>query len=229
MSTYIELCQDMARDVGIPGTGPSTVTPTPEEEKDVVRYIKDADQDIQSMWFNWDFLWAENSATTESGTSTITSPTDLAQWNIDSVVYAPTSEGWQPLQFVPWLQYKEDYKYGTIATGTPEFFIVKPTNVMDLYPTPDAATTLTSEYWVTPTVLSASTDISVIPERFHRIIIARAKIYYGEQNDASEVLSGSITEFTDLLLKLESDQLPGQRNRRFSLVQDLANYTVVPQ
>ena len=229
MSTYIELCQDMARDVGIPGTGPSTVTPTPEEEKDVVRYIKDADQDIQSMWFNWDFLWAENSATTESGTSTITSPTDLAQWNIDSVVYAPTSEGWQPLQFVPWLQYKEDYKYGTIATGTPEFFSVKPTNVMDLYPTPDAATTLTAEYWTTPTVLSASTDISVIPVRFQRIIIARAKIYYGEQNDAAEVLSGSIAEFTDILLKLESDQLPGQRNRRFSLVQDLANYTVVPQ
>ena len=229
MSTYIELCQDMARDIGIPGTGPSTVTPTPEEEKDVVRYIKDADQDIQSMWFNWDFLWAENSATTESGTSTITSPTDLAQWNIDSVVYAPTSEGWQPLQFVPWLQYKEDYKYGTIATGTPEFFSVKPNNVMDLYPTPDAATTLTTEYWTTPTVLSASTDISVIPVRFQRIIIARAKIYYAEQNDASEILSGSIAEFTDLLLKLESDQLPGQRNRRFSLVQDLANYTVVPQ
>jgi hypothetical protein len=100
---------------------------------------------------------------------------------------------------------------------------------MDIYPTPDSTTAISSEYWATPTELSASTDVSVIPVRFHRIIIARAKIYYAEQNDASEVLSGSIAEFTDLLLKLESDQLPGQRNRRFSLVQDLANYTVVPQ
>ena len=34
MSTYIELCQDMAREVGIPGTGPSTVTPTAEDSWD---------------------------------------------------------------------------------------------------------------------------------------------------------------------------------------------------
>ena len=59
MSTYLVLCQDMARDIGIPGTGPSDITPTVEEEKDVVRYIKDADLDIQRMWFNWDFLWTE--------------------------------------------------------------------------------------------------------------------------------------------------------------------------
>ena len=229
MSTYIQLCQDMARDVGIPGTGPSSVTPTPEEEQDVVRYIKDADLDIQRMWFNWDFLWSEATLTPVAGVSTLTSPSDLAQWNTDSVVYNPTAEGWQPLAFVPWLQYREDYKYGTVATGTPEFFSVKPDNVMDIYPTPDSTTALTSEYWATPTELSDATDISVIPVRFHRIIIARAKIYYAEQNDAAEVLSGSIAEFTDLLLKLESDQLPGQRNRRFSLVQDLANYTVVPE
>jgi hypothetical protein len=229
MSTYIQLCQDMARDVGIPGTGPSTVAPTPEEEQDVVRYIKDADLDIQRMWFNWDFLWSEATLTPSAGVSTLTSPTDLAQWNTDSVVYNPTAEGWQPLAFVPWLQYREDYKYGTVATGIPELFSVKPDNVMDIYPTPDSTTALTSEYWATPTELSDATDVSVIPVRFHRIIIARAKIYYAEQNDAAEVLSGSIAEFTDLLLKLESDQLPGQRNRRFSLVQNLANYTVVPE
>ena len=229
MSTYLELCQDMARDVGIPGTGPSSVSSTIEEEADVSRYIKDADQDIQSMWFNWDFLWTEYSTTTVASTSTITSPTLLAQWNIDSVVYNPTAENWQPLQFIPWLEYRDDYKYGTVVTGTPEYFTVKPNNVIDMYPTPDAATTLTAEYWATPTVLSANTDETVIPVRFQRIIICRAKIYYAEQNDASEVLSGAITEFTDLLGKLEADQLPSQRNRRFSVVQDLSNYTVVPE
>ena len=41
MSTYLVLCQDMARDVGIPGTGPSSVTSTSlsEEENSVVRYV----------------------------------------------------------------------------------------------------------------------------------------------------------------------------------------------
>jgi len=229
MSTYIELCQDMAREVGIPGTGPSTVTPTAEEEKDIVRYIKDANTDICSMWFNWDFLWSEHSTTTVASTSTITSPSDLAQWNIDSVVYDPTAANWQPLIHVGWREYREDYKYGTIDTGTPEFFSVKPNNVIDLYPTPNAATTLTAEYWATPTVLSASTDTPVIPTRFQRIIICRAKIYYAEQNDAQEVMGSSLSEFQDLLGKLEADQLPSQRDRRFSVVQNLENYTVVPE
>ena len=229
MSTYLVLCQDMARDIGIPGTGPSDITPTIEEEKDVVRYIKDAVLDIQRMWFNWDFLWSEHSATTAADSSVISSPSDLAQWNIDSVVYDPTSDNWQPLSYVGWKEYREDYKYGTVATGTPEFFSVKPDNVVDLYPTPDAATTLTAEYWAVPTELSDASDVSVIPTWFQRIIICRAKIYYGEQNDAPEVMSGAIAEFTDLLDKLEADQLPSQRNRRFSVTQDLANFTVVPQ
>jgi hypothetical protein len=45
MSTYLQLCQDMARDIGIPGTGPSSVTASglSEEEIAVVRYIKNAD------------------------------------------------------------------------------------------------------------------------------------------------------------------------------------------
>ena len=75
MSTYLELCQDMARDVGIPGDGPSSVTSTSlsEEENAVVRYIKTADQDIQSRWFDWDYLWSEATITASSGTSTLTS------------------------------------------------------------------------------------------------------------------------------------------------------------
>ena len=181
------------------------------------------------MWFNWDFLWSEHSTTTVASTSTITSPSDLAQWNIDSVVYDPTAANWQPLIYVGWREYREDYKYGTIDTGTPEFFSVKPNNVIDLYPTPNAATTLTAEYWATPTALSASTDTPVIPTRFQRIIICRAKIYYAEQNDAQEVMGSSLSEFQDLLGKLEADQLPSQRDRRFSVVQNLENYTVVPE
>ena len=209
MSTYLQLCQDMAREVGIPGTGPSSVTPTAEEEKDIVRQIKHADVDIQSRWFNWNYLWAEASITTSSGTSTITSPTDLSQWNIDCVVFDPTSVDYQPLEYMPWNDYKDQYKYGSIDSGTPEVFSVKPDNVIDLYPTPDTATVVKAEYWKTPTELSSDSDVSVIPVRFHRMIICRAKIY--------------------LLDKLESDQLPGQRNRRFSQVQDLSNYRVVAE
>jgi hypothetical protein len=229
MSTYLQLCQNMSREVGIPGSGPSSVTPTAEEEVDIVRQIKDADLDVQIKWFNWNYLWSEHTTNTVSGTSTISSPTDIMQWNIDSVVYDPSSDNYQPLVFVEWKEYRDNYKFGVVESGTPEVFTVKPDNVIDVYPTPDSATSIKAEYWRTPTELSSDSDVSAIPARFHRIIICRAKIFYGEQNDAPEVLSSAIAEFTDLLGKLEADQLPSQRNRRFSEVQNLANYTVVPE
>jgi len=99
-----------------------------------------------------------------------------------------------------------------------------------MYPTPDTTgKTVTIEYWKTPTVLSSSDDEPVIPTRFQRIIICRGKMYYSEQNDAPEVLSSAVAEFNDILGKLEADQLPAQRDRRFSVVQNLENYTVVPE
>ena len=106
---------------------------------------------------------------------------------------------------------------------------VKPTNVLDLYPTPNVAGTVSAEYFKVPTDLAVDSDTSLIPTRFHRIIIARAKLYYAENEDAPEIMSGSLAEFEDLLDKLEADELPAQKARRFSRVQDISNFTVVTE
>lgn len=231
MSTYLQLCQDMARDIGIPGTGPSSVTSTTlsEEENAVVRYIKQADNDLQSRWFDWDFLWKEASITSVASTSTITSPSDLGNWKLDEIIWDKTTDDYQELDYVVWDEYNLLYKLGSIDTGTPEVFSVKPSNVIDMYPTPDSATAVSVTYWATPTEFAADADVSVIPVRFHKIIIARAKMYYAENEDAPEIMAGSLNEFEDLLDKLEADQLPRQKNRRFSRAQDLSNFTVMPE
>jgi hypothetical protein len=226
----------MARDVGIPGTGPSSVTSTSlsEEENAVVRYIANADQDVQSRWFDWDFLWSEASITAISGTSTLTSsntgfPTALGNWKLDSIVWDKSSDSYQILEYMEWNSYREMYKYGTIDSDVPEVYSIKPNNDLDLYPTPNAATVISAEYWATPTVLAADADISAIPPRFHKIIIARAKMYYAENEDAPEVMAGAVAEFEDLLDKLEADQLPSQKNRRFSSAQNMFNFVVRPE
>jgi len=235
MSTYLELCQDMARDVGIPGDGPSSVTSASlsEEENAVVRYIKTADQDIQSRWFDWDYLWSEATITATSGTSTLTSsnsgfPSSLGNWRLDSFVWNKSSDEYQILEYVPWNEYREEYKYGTIDSDIPEVFTVKPDNTIDLYPTPNASVAISAEYWATPTLLSSDSQVSAIPARFHRIIIARAKMFYAENEDAPEIMVSSLSEFEDQLDKLEADQLPRQKNRRFSSAQDSFNFVVRP-
>jgi len=236
MSTYLVLCQDMARDVGIPGTGPSAVDSSTlsEEENAVVRYIANADQDIQSRWFDWDFLWSEASITAISGTSTLTTgntgfPSTLGNWKLDSIVWDKTASTYQILEFLPWNEYRDIYKYGTVDSDVPELFSVKPDNTLDLYPTPNSATVVSAEYWATPTVLAADADVSAIPPRFQQIIIARAKMYYAENEDAPEIMAGALAQFEDLLDKLEADQLPTQKNRRMATAQDLFNFVVRPE
>jgi len=249
MSTYLVLCQDMARDVGIPGTGPSTTDTTSlsEEESAVVRYINQADQDIQSRWFDWDFLWSEASITAISGTSTLSSSNTgfpgtstigpLGNWRLDSIVWDKTSESYQVLEYQEWSSYREMYKYGTIDSDVPEVFSVKPNGDLDLYPTPNAATTVSAEYWRTPVVMStilsgqstANNNTSAIPPRFHKIIISRAKMFYAENEDAPEIMAGSVAEFEDLLNSLEADQLPRQKNRKFSSAQNMFNFVVRPE
>jgi hypothetical protein len=231
MSTYLTLCQNMARDIGIPGSGPSSVSSTSlsEEENSVVRYVKEADLDIQRRWFDWNFLWKEVTMTSSSGTSTLTSPSDLASWNVDKVIWDLTSDDNQQLEYMEWGEYFDMYKLGTVDSSVPEVFSVKPDNVLDLYPTPNSNTSVYGQYWKVPTELSTDTQVSEIPPRFHKIIVARAKMYYAENEDAPEILAGSLVEFEDLLDKLEADQLPSQKNRRFSKAQDLFNFTVVPE
>jgi len=228
---YLKLCQDMARDVGIPGSGPDDVESTSlsEEENNIVRYINDANVDIESRWFDWNFLWTEVDLSATADVSILTSPTDLGNWKLETVIWNKTSSDYQILEYMDWDDYTEMYKYGTISTGTPESFSVKPTNVLDLYPTPDVSGTVSAEYFKVPTALAADTDTSLIPARFHRIIIARAKLYYAENEDAPEIMAGSLAEFEDLLDKLEADELPSQKARRFSRVQDLSNFTVVTE
>ena len=231
MSTYLTLCQNMARDIGIPGSGPSSVSSTSlsEEENSVVRYVKEADLDIQRRWFDWNFLWKEVTMTSASGTSTLTSPSDLANWNVDKVIWDLTSDDNQQLEYMDWGEYFDMSKLGTVDSSVPEVFSVKPDNVLDLYPTPNSNTSVYGQYWKVPTELSTDAQVSEIPPRFHKIIVARAKMYYSENEDAPEILAGSLVEFEDLLDKLEADQLPSQKNRRFSKAQDLFNFTVVPE
>ena len=80
-----------------------------------------------------------------------------------------------------------------------------------------------------PTELTTDSQVSEIPPRFHRVITSRAKMYYAENEDAPEIMTGALAEFEDLIDKLESDQLSGQKNRRMIKTQDLQNFTVVPE
>ena len=56
--TFLELCQTVRQEVGVSGTGPSTVLSQEGQLKVIVDFVAASDFEIQVLWEDWDFLWA---------------------------------------------------------------------------------------------------------------------------------------------------------------------------
>ena len=185
--------------------------------KVIVDFVAEADYQIQSLWHDWDFLWSQYSSTLSTGTRepAVGKPTDFGNWDMRSFYLDYTSDdstNLAPLSYVDW---RADYRQGTATNSTPTYVVIQPDNNAIVDPPPDKAYTITADYWKTPTRMAANTDESAIPTQYHRIIVARAKAFWAEREEAPEILVASSAEYQDLLDKLESQSLPGQRARRF--------------
>jgi len=211
--TYLEMCQKMVLDLGLTNTISTVVGQTGMSEK-IVKWVADADEDVQSEWADWMFLWTQFSVATVAGTRQYSKPTDIATWDLDSFYLNYTADTYQHLRELSYIDYRQAYRQGTHTNAKPDMFVITPALNIYLEPIPDAAYTLTADYWKTPTRMTLNTSTSAIPDRFQRIIIARAKIYYAEHEEFSAVLDLANLEYQDLLHKLESDQLPGKNKAR---------------
>jgi len=218
--TFLELCQTVRQEVGISGTGPTTVLSQEGQLKVIVDFVIAADHQIQSLWHDWDFLWGQYSSTVALGSRSpaLGKPTDLGSWDFRSFYLDYTSDDATNLSELSYVDWRADYRQGTSTNQNPTFFVIQPDNNVIVESTADKAYTITADYWKTPTDLAANADISAIPPQYHRIIVARAKTMWAEREEAPEILLASSAEYQDLLDKLESQSLPGQRNRRFGVL-----------
>jgi len=216
--TFLELCQTVRQEVGLSGTGPTTVVSQEGQLKVVVDFVIEADHQVQGLWSDWNFLWSQYSSTTSSGTRApaLQKPTDLGTWDEDSFFLDYTTNTFYGLTPLDYIAYRQDHRQGVATNAIPSYVVVQPDKNVILDPPPDATYTITADYWKTPVRLSANADISAIPPRFHRVIIARAKTMWAEREEAPEILLASSAEYQDLLDKLEADSLPGQKWRRMS-------------
>jgi len=213
--TYLEMCQKVIRDLGMKNTL-STVAGQSGMNQKIVDWIADADEDIQSIWFDWDFLFNSHSDTTIIGQLEYTAPSGLGTWDEDSFYLNYTSDDYIHLQPMSYSSWRSTHRQGTQTNDEPSHFIIAQNKNIYLQPKPDAAYALTANYWKTPTRMSVNTSTSLIPSRFQRIILARAKIYWAEHEEFPAVLELATTEYRELLARLEADSLNGKRPHRMS-------------
>ena len=214
-SSFLGLCQATRRECRITGTGPAAVTNQSGLLLKIVNWVADSAYETESRWHDWDFMWYDGwSSATIANTKAVAAPSDLGVWDEDSFWLNYTLSTNKKLSVLDYKEWRRDLRNGIRASKKPDSVVILPDQSLILEPPPDGIYSLTADYWKRPTKMSANTDVSMIPQDYERIIIARAKMFYGEIEGAGVILESAQIEYDDLLDKLESKYLPGQKGRR---------------
>jgi hypothetical protein len=215
MSTYLEHVQNLHTEVGAAGSAPQAVTGLSGEAQRLANWVRRADNLIQLKWVNWKFLRTEFSFATTQSVDNLSKPTGTRYWDPKTFMMTPPGETEKyPISVVEYDKIKNEIL--DTSEGYPDRIIIMPNNDLKLEPVPDGAYTVYADYYVRPTLLAASADVSAIPEEFHDIIIGRAMILYGNFENAPEIKDQGEEIYTEQLALLENDQLPNQHHARFN-------------
>jgi hypothetical protein len=215
---FLALCQTVRQEVGISGTGPSTVLGQEGQLKAIVDFVVEADYQIHGLWKDWDFLWSQYSTSLAIGVAepALPKPADFGTWDLRSFYLDYTTADWNNLVPVDYVEWRDTLRQGVQGNSTPTYVIVRPNGNLLVHPAPDKVYTISADYWSVGTRLAANLDESPIPVQYHRAIVARAKTMWAEREEAPEILLAASAEYQDVLDKLESQSLPEQRRRRLS-------------
>lgn len=217
---YLQLCQDLVKELGLAGSvGPSTVQGQRGELANVVRWIRDATLWIDSEWKTWKYLKCEYAGVIQLNSREPTAPNTptgvkVRRWDRDSILINSGSVNAKPLHFEEWSTFRKLRMIGSayLTVDEPAVFTVKQigaTPVLVVYPTANATYPISGEFWRRPPLLSEDTDVPLMPEEYHRLIVATAAIKYGNREDAPEVIAGMEAEHISLLAQLKGEQLEG--------------------
>jgi hypothetical protein len=216
-STYLQLCNLVIGECGVSGGDLVSFNSPTGVRRLIIEWVAQADLETQGRWFDWDFLHTSTwSSATVIGNADVAAPSDIGTWDTQSFFLNFNTASYKKLTAIPYKTWRSQYRQGVKTNSTPERVAILPTLAIKLDPPPAAIQTLTADYWKRPVKMTAVDNTSVIPEEYERVIVARAKISYGEYMAAGEILGSGQVEYDDLLDKLEAKYLPYQSNRRMA-------------
>lgn len=230
---YLELCRALVSELGMGGgSGPASVIGQTGKLGLAVTWIRESNLWIDDKWVNWKYHWFEYLEMLQASAGghippAPSSPPGLkvAQWDRSAFYLNKTQATVAQLTWKPWPQFRSQDACGVLQVAKPSVISIKPDNSLILNAQPNQVYSIHGEGWRRPKVLAADSDLPGMPEQFHRVIIARAAVMYGNKEAAPEVISGFEAEYIDLLGKLEANQLEGFEQDTMS-TQDV-NYAVL--
>lgn len=219
---FLSICQGVAREAGVSDTLPASVTSQTGELKRIVEWVKAAHEDVVGLHQDWTFLRTRSSFTTTSGIreyslDTIGIEDTFGRWDEDSFRAYLTATGRsdeQRLEPCDYDVFREIYDFGVAATvtGRPTVVSFRPESfAVLLSQTPNAAYTVTYEYWQRNTPLAANADEPAWSSDLHQILVWRALMYYGEFEAAPESFTRGKNNYRRALTAMRRKYLPPMR------------------
>jgi hypothetical protein len=219
-STFLDLCQRLASECGVSGSGPSAVTGQTGESARLVNWIASSWLSIQRRHADWSFLLVSPgvSFVTVAGqvyyTPTQTGVTAgvVGQWKRNTFRCYNTTAGTPSeifLNYVDYDYFRDVYQLGnlrtsqvqpTVVTITPEFSVG--------IQTPAAGYTITGDYFTVPIALEDDGDIPTIPSQFIMSIVYKAMMDFASYESAPEVFQRGQMGYLEFMRQMEKNRLP---------------------
>lgn len=210
MATFLKLCKDVRAQAGLSGDGPSSTENQNGIYADVVRWVAESYNEIQTLYENWNFLYSYESFTLQETQQTFPA---LATYSIrqiakDSLLLQFQLGDKERLKYVPWSIFKNSTEFLSSDIGKPDRYTEMPDGNLMFYPTPDADYTIYFEGFSRPDVMVASGAEPVFASQYHDLIKLLALMKYGEYYNSSEVYKSAERNYNKMIKKMEFSELP---------------------
>ncbi len=209
MATYLEICKDVRAQAGIAGDGPTNVTGQTGINADIVRWVDESYNDIQTTHENWNFLFRRISFELQTGFSEYDMTThDLRVIAYDTFLIQYQAEDKLRLPFVPYSVFKTDSRFLKTEVGKPEYVTERPDGYLEFWKTADRNYNIYIEGFAAPDILDGSTDEPVFHKQYDDLIKAGALMRYAEFYNVPDMYKSANRTYERLMKQLEYSELP---------------------
>ena len=177
---YLQLCNNVLREIN--EVEIVNIGSTRGIQTSVKDFVNKAQRDIINSEIEWPFTVVSQSFSTVAGTAEYARESDAKTIDFDSFTVQKSGEAERTLRYLSFNEYLDakneiDTNPNTSARAAPDFIYETPDTKIGLSPVPDDTYTVRYYYYQTSTDMSDATDNPVIPERFHDVIVNRARYY----------------------------------------------------
>ena len=202
---YLELTNAVLREIN--EVEVTNIGSTRGIQTSVKDFINKAQRDIINSEVEWPFTVVSQSFNTAAGTSEYSRESDAKTLDFDSFTVQKSGEAERTLRYLSFNEYLDakneiDTNPNTSARAAPDFIFETPDNKIGLSPVPDDTYTVRYYYYQTSTDMSGATDTPVIPERFHDVIVNRARYYAHMLRSDVQFSQLAMRDYTDGLSRM---------------------------